>query len=1143
MKKKQSPAVQTRAPAPPSLALKHVLDLNAFRGALCLSSQRVVSAAGGTVSLFSLDSHATRILAKAGNSKKVVSLAASDDGVLVAAGEAGHQPRITIWNTETQTVSAELVGHKFGVLCLAFSPNGKFLVSVGYQHDGQIYVWNIASGLKVACNRISAKITSVCFDDSGLFFITSGFRHFKYWAFDSTVSVTAPAPLSLKASQQQQHQNQQQIPLVEGTFAIVGEHKNSLFMDLVYYRDLKASRQVGHAYSITEKGILVNGGYSLAICTRFIVCGCSDGVIRLFEPTTMKYIATLPKPHYLGIDVAHSVGASYSSQGPSDAKFPDVISVKVDPKGHYIAAIYRDKSLFVWDVKDVKHIGKFKSFLNHSDCVWGVEMVPIKGEELPTPTTDISKDDISPPLPPHGLPPNAFVTYSSDTTIRFWNVDNNNGSQEGVGRYFRRNIYSKELLKILYTNVEEFVTTQKAVDDETAASQPTHDKTGIRSLKISVDGAVMAAGDRSGNLRIYELDTFTQQRFLEAHDGEILGIDFASGLMATASRDRLIHVFDVRNSFNLIQTLDDHTSSITGVKFSEEGKKLMSSAADKLIPTLSSVDGTSTNQNNGILKVAFDPSGRYAVTAAADKCIRVFDLNSGVVVARGWGHSEVITCVKFSLDCKFIVSTWGGWVCFCLDYEGAVGQVEKGRWWREEDEDVDTRAALLPPSGAGYGPRSAVLASQPTDEKVGLMRTTSSGSDFMTVFNDDGDLPVWARTSGGEGDAEEKQQAANTKSDAKTLLMQRGMWAKRLEEGEIQLFSEAKDNQKPVATVSSLFDRRYSIESSIGNLTRAGSSSGSLPSNDLVVQDVVEAVSETVVASDPSSNQISATVDEPVIFEDSGTCAVDPASEVTAFVIAEPSQKPTDTEEEYEEYNSSEEKKSESIADDDDKYLNTPVDPSMLRQSISAKHVMSRDPTRKFSGGIVVEAVLEQIREQQANFEAAVIGSTAIRVDTKPVFHEMAEKKPVLRALPSLQLTRTSSAVNKEVIESIAMSEKVDDLYDEDSFEDGTDDVEEDKIDVAQVLKDLNKLKSLTDASSSLLRKLQAPSRVNTVEEDELSQELRNTLNHIKSSAESALAVMSPEVDSNTAALLEQYSNLLVGLVREKLATKIGQEQ
>ena len=107
--------------------------------------------------------------------------------------------------------------------------------------------------------------------------------------------------------------------------------------------------------------------------------------------------------------------------------------------------------------------------------------------------------------------------------------------------------------------------------------------------------------------RVYELETFTRTHFLEAHASEILAIDFSIrgasmiiqsiitsfhqktetlgtlNLMATGSRDRLIHIFDVKNDFRLIQTLEDHTSSITALQFCDNGRKLMSSAADKSI--------------------------------------------------------------------------------------------------------------------------------------------------------------------------------------------------------------------------------------------------------------------------------------------------------------------------------------------------------------------------------------------------------------------------------------------------------------------------------------------------------------------------------------------------------------------------------
>ena len=56
-------------------------------------------------------------------------------------------------------------------------------------------------------------------------------------------------------------------------------------------------------------------------------------------------------------------------------------------------------------------------------------------------------------------------------------------------------------------------------------------------------------------------------------------------LLATASRDRLIHVFDVEQNYGLIQTLNDHSSSITAVKFTTTSDRLrmISCGADKSI--------------------------------------------------------------------------------------------------------------------------------------------------------------------------------------------------------------------------------------------------------------------------------------------------------------------------------------------------------------------------------------------------------------------------------------------------------------------------------------------------------------------------------------------------------------------------------
>ena len=54
-------------------------------------------------------------------------------------------------------------------------------------------------------------------------------------------------------------------------------------------------------------------------------------------------------------------------------------------------------------------------------------------------------------------------------------------------------------------------------------------------------------------------------------------------LLTSASRDRLIHVFDMDQNYGLVQTMDDHSSAITSVRYAEQDQQLhmLSCGADK----------------------------------------------------------------------------------------------------------------------------------------------------------------------------------------------------------------------------------------------------------------------------------------------------------------------------------------------------------------------------------------------------------------------------------------------------------------------------------------------------------------------------------------------------------------------------------
>ncbi|KAI9317211.1 hypothetical protein BX666DRAFT_1943426 [Dichotomocladium elegans] len=669
--------------------------------------------------------------------KPISCLAFSPDGNYLAAGEMGHQPRILIWDVKERVLLHECRGHKFGVLSLAFSPNNRYLVSIGFQHDGYLYVWQWRKGIKLAGNKVTSKVNALSFSKNGSYFVTAGLRHVKYWYFDSRGRVPKRGNLSSRETQ-----------VLDGRSGILGVLRESNFVAVGCDRGT-----TDNAYFLTDSGILcmfkegrvvdkwvdlqVQSAYSIAVSPTYVVCACAGGVIRLFEPGTLKYCGILPKPHPLGIDISAITSPEMlKSTEENSHYYPDAIAVAYDDASGKVTAVYSDRSLFLWDVHDLKKIGKYRSFIFHSDCVWGVEPSPL-----------ISDNNNNAAL----FPPYSFATYSGDGTVRFWNIDYSSTSPNSTSSSSfvmasrssvnpslpmssgtpispssstsnmtsngsRRNIYSRELLKMLYVDPDaaEFSKFRRDVD----VSDEQYPDFGIRAIKMSSDGKLIVTGDRNGNLRVHNMETWEQITYQEAHDSEILAMDITAPnrpdvpyMIATGSRDRLIHVFDINNGFQVLQTLDDHSSSITAVKFTKDAKKLISCGADKgvifrsvekgerlyatyhnysgrgtvfdmsldvnerYVATVTgerrlyvfstdsgkpvrvckpetaeeAITGTSAENSGGsLINIDLDPfSGTFAVTTGSDRCLRLFDLTNSSCIEKVCVHAELITSVKF----------------------------------------------------------------------------------------------------------------------------------------------------------------------------------------------------------------------------------------------------------------------------------------------------------------------------------------------------------------------------------------------------------------------------------------------------------------------------------------------------------------
>ncbi|XP_075116051.1 WD repeat-containing protein 62 [Leptodactylus fuscus] len=634
------------------------------------------------------------------SSKQLSALSFSPDGKYIVSGESGHKPAVRIWDVAEKVQVSEMVGHKYGVSCVCFSPNAKYVVSVGYQHDMVVNVWDWKNNNIVAKNKVSSKVSAVSFSQDSSYFVTAGHRHVKFWYMENS----------------KQSQVNGTVPLV-GRSGLLGDLHNNVFGGVACGR----GKNAGSTYCVSYSGVLcqfnekrvlekwlklkVSSSSCLCVTEDFVFCGCEEGIIRVFNGHNLQYVTDLPRPHALGADVSLGLDASALFSKRENSSYPDTCALVYDGVNRWLCCVYNDHSVYVWDVSNPRKVGKIYSALYHSSYVWNIEAYRDSGQK-------------------RALTYGSFFTCSSDNTIRLWNLERS--SDLGM----KRNIYSNDLYKVIYA--DDNMVYLKDTSGTAEKPEPKDSKSGIRVLKIRHDGCQLASGDRTGNIRIYDLGKYEEMLTIEAHDGEVLCLEYSRPwngvtLLASASRDRLIHILDVERDYTLLQTLDDHSSSITAVKFAgdEDQMHMISCGADKSIyfrPAQMLPDGISFvrlhhvvekttlydldvdvtqktaavacqdkhvrlyNVSSGkqekalkgpasagaLLKVQTDPSGRFFATSCSNKNISIFDLHTGECVATMYGHSDIVTDMKFTYDCRRLITVSGDSCIFVWQLDPAM---------------------------------------------------------------------------------------------------------------------------------------------------------------------------------------------------------------------------------------------------------------------------------------------------------------------------------------------------------------------------------------------------------------------------------------------------------------------------------------
>ena len=593
--------------------------------------------------------------------KAATCVSLSRDGRHLAVGETGYAPRVLIFSLQDTSSSTPLVSiseHSFGVKAVAWSPDSRYLASLGEANDGGLYVWKVDPRTGAARlfqqNRCTSYVRDMTWLGNNL--ITLGVRHVKMWRVEDGSSLSPTKQRFLNDSAPSTPTSQKTLPgrnillgsMLEATFTCAAADGNRLILctemgDVCILdeddRQTKLLKVLTLEFSITSITIRNDVAYVGGKCGKF---------------------ATLDVDALMNCQDACILSTSETSVGLVALGFLTNKLVTIDSRSS--VDIWGSDYLPGQKAEAVAHI----PISGHGEPIVGIQ-----------------------PVPKPNILDAAFMTWSGSGNTTFWDLQGSIKSTVDI---------SVEMAE---------------VDEESELMNQ------LTCAQASRNGKFLVTGDRQGNLKVTGIVSRECILDTKAHSSDCTCISLFERddkfLMASCGRDRTAQLFHRTSSGGIehFQTLEfaskvvqvlipfedkvlslsmDRTVQVHDLVTKEGEPDIIAAIPSKIISLKASPTSMSLSSDNTTLFVSqldrsitqfelatgrqiswykcMDESAAESAvleslsvgqwlpkdmdfllgTSNTDKSIRLYEATSGSFLDREWGHTEGINGVALIVD-------------------------------------------------------------------------------------------------------------------------------------------------------------------------------------------------------------------------------------------------------------------------------------------------------------------------------------------------------------------------------------------------------------------------------------------------------------------------------------------------------------